>query len=148
MKSDMERGFASEEKFAKEKQKRKVTSSLGHLFFLRLVMNIYNERNVKVKQIIREILEGKFRYDNDSLNFSCPSIEMSIQAGECKEDSFIIYGQEGILTEGYIISTDLRMECLTASFSGSQDEIFYRVDASESMASSSRHTVSGVSDSI
>ncbi|MBD5454017.1 MAG: hypothetical protein HDR30_06870 [Lachnospiraceae bacterium] len=85
-----------------------------------------------MKQIIREILEGKFRYDNASLDFSCPRIEMSIQAGERKEDSFIIYGPEGVLTEGYVISTDLRMECLTASFSGSQDEIFYRVDASES----------------
>ena len=87
-----------------------------------------------MKQIIREILEGKFRYDNASLDFSCPRIEMSIQAGERKEDSFIIYGPEGILTEGYVISTDLRMECLTASFSGSQDEIFYCVDASESKA--------------
>ncbi|MCM1387027.1 MAG: DUF5717 family protein, partial [Bacillus sp. (in: Bacteria)] len=82
-----------------------------------------------MKQIIREILEGKFRYDNASLNFSCPRIELSMQAGENREGSFVIYGPEGVLTEGYVISTDLRMECLTASFSGSQDEIFYRVDA-------------------
>ena len=53
-----------------------------------------------MKQIIREILEGKFRYDNASLDFSCPRIEMSIQAGERKEDSFTIYGPKGVLTEG------------------------------------------------
>lgn len=91
-------------------------------------------QDTKVKQIIREILEGNFKYDNASLDFSCPEIELSVQAGEMAEGSFTIYGPEGILTEGYVVSSDLRMECLTSSFAGSQDEIFYRVDVSDRKA--------------
>ncbi len=84
-----------------------------------------------MKQIIREILDGNFRVENGSLNFSCPRIDLSVPAGEVFEDSFTVYGPEGVVTEGYVISSDLRVECLTASFRGSQDEIFYRVDTSK-----------------
>lgn len=87
-----------------------------------------------LKQIIREILDGNFKYDNGSLDFSCPRIDLSVQAGETEEGSFTVYGPEGVVTEGYVVSSDLRMECLTPSFGGSRDEIFYRLDASEMKA--------------
>ena len=87
-----------------------------------------------MKQIIRELLDGNFKYDTGTLNFSCTRIELSVQAGETAEGSFILYGPQGAITEGYIVSSDLRMECLSSSFAGSQDEIFYRFDATGSTA--------------
>lgn len=92
------------------------------------------KRGIKLKQIIREILDGNFKYDTGTLNFSCTRIELSVQAGETAEGSFILYGPQGAITEGYIVSSDLRMECLSSSFAGSQDEIFYRFDATGSTA--------------
>lgn len=78
-----------------------------------------------------EILSGNFKFENGSLDFSCPRIELSVQKGTVAEGSFTIYGRQGVVTEGYVVSSDLRMECLTQTFGGSQDEIFYRMDTSE-----------------
>ncbi|MBD5476432.1 MAG: hypothetical protein HDR17_10730 [Lachnospiraceae bacterium] len=82
-----------------------------------------------MRQVIEEILNGKFNFDNASLDFSCPRIEISLHADETAEGSFTVYGPVGRMTEGYAVSSDLRMECVTQSFSGSQDEIHYRFDA-------------------
>lgn len=82
-----------------------------------------------MRQVIEEILNGKFNFDNGSLDFSCPRIEISLHADETVEDFFTVYGPTGRMTEGYVVSSDLRMECVTQSFSGSQDEIHYRFDA-------------------
>ncbi|MDE7275689.1 MAG: hypothetical protein K2N98_02360, partial [Lachnospiraceae bacterium] len=89
---------------------------------------------MKLKQIIREILDGNFKYENNTLDFSCPRVELSVQAGETAEGSFVLYGAKNVVTEGYIVSSDLRMACLASTFGGSQDEIFYRFDASGSAA--------------
>lgn len=88
----------------------------------------------RLKQVIEEILDGNFRYDNGSLDFSCPRVELSVKAGSEAEGSFTVYGPQGVVTEGYVVSSDLRMRCITQSFSGSQDEIFYRVDAKQAEA--------------
>lgn len=77
-----------------------------------------------------EILDGNFKFDNGSLDFSCPRIELSVKQGSVAEGSFTIYGPQGVVTEGYVVSSDLRMECLTQTFGGSQDEILYRMDTS------------------
>ena len=89
---------------------------------------------MKLKQIIREILDGNFKYENNTLDFSCPRVELSVQAGETAEGSFVLSGAKNVVTEGYIVSSDLRMACLASTFGGSQDEIFYRFDASGSAA--------------
>lgn len=81
-----------------------------------------------MKQIIQEILEGNFRTDNTSLSFSCPRIDISASLDSIQEGSFTIYGPEGCVTKGRVISSDFCMECLTPEFSGIQDEIYYRVD--------------------
>ena len=82
-----------------------------------------------VRQVIEEILNGKFNFDSGSLDFSCPRIELSLHADEIVEDFFTVYGPEGHMTEGYVVSSDLRMECITNGFGGSRDEIHYRFDA-------------------
>lgn len=84
-----------------------------------------------MRQIIQEILEGNFRADNTSLSFSCPRIDISMAPDSVQEGSFTIYGPEGFVTEGRVISSDLRMECLTPEFTGIQDEIYYRIDTTD-----------------
>ena len=82
-----------------------------------------------MRQAAEEILNGKFNVDNGSLDFSCPRIDISLHADTAAEDFFTVYGPAGHMTEGRVVSSDLRMECLTQSFGGSQDEIHYRFDA-------------------
>ncbi|MBD5519754.1 MAG: hypothetical protein HDR03_00710 [Lachnospiraceae bacterium] len=84
-----------------------------------------------MKQIVQEILEGNFRADNTSLNFSCPRIDLTLSPDYIQEGSFTIFGPEGYVTEGKVISSDLRMECLTPTFAGIQDEIYYRIDTTD-----------------
>ena len=83
----------------------------------------------KLKQIVEEILSGKFNWDNGSLDFSCTRLELSVHTDTIEEGSFSIYGPEGKVTEGYVLSSDLRMECITGRFGGSTDEISYRFHA-------------------
>lgn len=82
-----------------------------------------------MRQVIEEIRNGNFNFDNGSLDFSCPRIEMSLLTDTVEEGSFSIYGPEGRVTEGYVVSSDLRMECITRGFGGSEDEILYRFDS-------------------
>ena len=82
-----------------------------------------------MRQAVEEILNGKFNVDNGSLDFSCPRIDLSLYADTVTEDFFTVYGPEGHMTEGYVVSSDLRMECLTQSFGGSRDEIHFRFDS-------------------
>lgn len=82
-----------------------------------------------MKQAVEEILNGKFNIGGGPLDFSCPRVELTLCAGETTEGSFTVYGRAGCVTQGYVVSTNLRMECLTDSFGGSQDEIRYRFRA-------------------
>ena len=82
-----------------------------------------------MRQVVEEILNGKFNVDNGSLDFSCPRIDISLHADAVAEDFFTVYGPAGCVTEGYVVSSDLRMECTPQSFNGSQDEIHYRFDS-------------------
>lgn len=79
-----------------------------------------------MQEIIGQILEGSFDYEKGSLDFSCAKIELSVKKGEWQEGAFRIYGPSGLFTNGMVTSTDWRMECLTAEFSGEDQEIFYR----------------------
>ncbi len=82
-----------------------------------------------MRQAVEEILNGKFHDGGGALDFSCGRIELSLCADTAAEGSFAVYGPEGHAAEGWVTSTDLRMECLTQTFGGNQDEIRYRFDA-------------------
>jgi len=79
--------------------------------------------------VVDEILDGKFHVEDGSLEFSCPRVTLSLQADAACEGSFFVYGPEGVVTEGEVSASDLRMECTSTRFSGSEDEIFYRFHA-------------------
>ena len=78
-----------------------------------------------MQKIIDQILEGNFDYGNGSLDFSCSKIEITLHSGEIYEGSFRIFSSQGIYANGSVISSDLRMECLTEEFAG-DEEIIYR----------------------
>lgn len=81
---------------------------------------------MQMQEIISQILEGNFEYGKGSLDFSCAKIELSIEAGEEREGSFHIYAPEGKPANGWVTSSDWRMECLTGDFAGGEEEICYR----------------------
>ncbi|MCM1112456.1 MAG: DUF5717 family protein [Muribaculum sp.] len=76
--------------------------------------------------IVDGILEGKYDYENGSLDFSCTKLELTMCKGEVQEGCFHVYSSGDGFTQGYVITTDMRMECLTPQFAGSGEEIFYR----------------------
>ena len=78
-----------------------------------------------MQKIINQILEGNFDYENGSLDFSCSKIEIAIKQGQQYEGSFRIYAARGAYAGGTVISSDLRMECLTEEFTGEESEIFF-----------------------
>ncbi len=78
-----------------------------------------------MQESIDRILEGNFDYENGSLDFSYAKVEISIPAGGVFEGTFRVRSTPGCLTNGYIHTTDLRMECLTPSFSGIDEEIAF-----------------------
>ncbi|MBQ6887890.1 MAG: hypothetical protein IJN54_10295 [Lachnospiraceae bacterium] len=79
-----------------------------------------------MNQIIDRLLNGDFDYERGSLDFSCPRLELVINKGEILEDCFTVYGFPNKLTKGYITTSDMRMECLTPEFAGSEEQIRYR----------------------
>lgn len=78
-----------------------------------------------MQEIINQIAEENFDYENGSLDFSCTKIEISLHEGERFEGSFRIYGDQGQFTNGRVLSSDLRMECLTREFVGCDEEILF-----------------------
>ncbi len=75
--------------------------------------------------IVNQILEGKYDYENGSLDFSCVKLELTMHKGEVCEGSFHVYSREDAFTHGFVSSTDMRMECLTSEFTGSAEEISF-----------------------
>ncbi len=79
-----------------------------------------------MQELIERISQGNFDYENGSLDFSCTKIELTLSKGTTYEGSFHITSIPGRITEGYVVTSDLRMECQTPEFSGSGAEIAYR----------------------
>lgn len=80
----------------------------------------------EMQKIINRILEGNFDYEDGSLDFSCSKVEITLQKGELFEGSFQIFSAPGKFTTGMVTSSDLRMECLTTEFVGTEETISYR----------------------
>lgn len=78
-----------------------------------------------MREVIDRILDGKFEYETGELAFSESRIEIHLQAGTDHEGSFRLIGKAGHVTNGYIYTSDSRMECLTREFFGTGEEIGY-----------------------
>lgn len=75
---------------------------------------------------MEQISEGNFNYEKGSLDFSCSKVALDIQQGEVVEGSFLIYNATPCNTTGTILTSDIRMECLSTEFVGNKAEITYR----------------------
>ena len=82
-----------------------------------------------MKEIVEQLLKGKYFYAERSLDFSTPRIELYLGAGETVEGTFTIFGPEERLLVGEISSTEIRIQVITQSFSGTPYEASYRFDA-------------------
>lgn len=76
--------------------------------------------------MIDQVLKGNFDYENGSLDFSCTKIELTLKKGEQREGTFRILSTPGQFTNGLVIPSDFRMECLTEEFTGCDEEISFR----------------------
>lgn len=65
--------------------------------------------------------------ENGYLEFSCQSLEFSVNQGELIQDSFVIYAGS-VDAEGDIYSSDTRMQVLTSHFGGEEAVIEYSFD--------------------
>ena len=74
---------------------------------------------------LAQILEGNFDYENGSLDFSCSKIDICLRGERTYEGSFRIFAPTGKYTTGQVTSSDLRMECITAEFVGTDEEISF-----------------------
>ena len=81
-----------------------------------------------MREIIDQLLQGKYTYSQRSLDFSTARIELSIIPGELVEGSFTIFGPENVPTYGVVSTSEIRMNILTEEFSGSPYEFAYRFD--------------------
>lgn len=75
---------------------------------------------------MEQISEGNFNCEKGSLDFSCSKVALVIPQESVFEGSFFINNVTPCYTTGTILTTDLRMECLTAEFVGNNAEIAYR----------------------
>ncbi len=76
-----------------------------------------------MQDTINRILDGNFEVNQSSLSFSCTKLECVISQRVDYEGAFRIKSEPGSYTDGRIYSTDIRMECLTPTFSGNDEEI-------------------------
>lgn len=75
--------------------------------------------------IIDQILEGKYDYENCSLDFSCAKVEITIHRGDVFEGSFHVSATGEFFTQGFVSASDLRMECVTTEITGRTEEVFF-----------------------
>ncbi len=76
-----------------------------------------------MRRTIDRILEGKFEYESGGLEFSVSRVEITLRPGEDYEGSFTVTGRTDRVTEGFLYTSDSRMECLASRFSGASEEI-------------------------
>lgn len=82
-----------------------------------------------MKEIVDRILNGKFEYERDALDFSSTRIEITMHPDEEYMGSFFVSCAPGKLTEGYVCCYENRMTVLTDTFSGTKAEIGYSFSA-------------------
>ncbi len=79
-----------------------------------------------MRQMLERVLEENFEGGQGSLEFSCSEVALILAPGALYEGAFAVYAVGEGETEGCVLTTDPRMECLTGRFQGSEDYIGYR----------------------
>ncbi len=79
-----------------------------------------------MREIVDRLLKGQYEYEEKSLDFSIPRVELTMGPDETIEGSFTIFGPENRPVSGIVTTSDLRMEIITGEFSGSPYEISFK----------------------
>ena len=84
-----------------------------------------------MKRAVLSVLEENYAFEDNkgSLDFSCNVIEMTFDKAEQREGTFQIKNISKTPMEGYILSNNMRMQCLTPIFRGEEAEITYCFDS-------------------
>lgn len=82
-----------------------------------------------MRKMRERIMADGWRRVKGSLSFSLKQLELFPSPDEKVEGSFEITGEDESVPEGFVRSSDERMQCLTPYFCGSRDTIEYRFDA-------------------
>lgn len=84
-----------------------------------------------MKRAVLSMLEENYAFENNkgSLDFSCNIIEMTFDKSEQRKGTFQIKNVAETPMEGYILSDNMRMQCLTPIFRGESAEITYCFDS-------------------
>ena len=77
-------------------------------------------------EILDVIREEKMEFQKEKLlfvkgNVSLDKLKLTLSAGEVFRDSFMIQIPEDCYTYGYVSSSDVRMECITGKFTGTEE---------------------------
>lgn len=76
-----------------------------------------------MRSVLEEIRKGQFHKIREGLTFSEDRLELTVKKDESLEGTFSIYADGGKPAEGYVLSTELRMECLVKEFFSVEEEI-------------------------
>ena len=83
-----------------------------------------------MSKTIERLLHGQFSYETGFLRFSEERLQLDLLPGEVSEGEFHIEGPQRGLVEGRVTSSEVRMQVITPDFSGAEDSVSYRFDAS------------------
>ncbi|MGN0483308.1 MAG: DUF5717 family protein [Lachnospiraceae bacterium] len=75
---------------------------------------------------IEELARGQFNYDRPVVELSVEKIELNVPLGQCCTGEFQINSLNRVPIEGQIFSSNGRMECKIARFSGTQVRVKYK----------------------
>ena len=78
-----------------------------------------------MRDIVGGILKGNYIHFSGALNFSVTRVEIEVSCDCDYEGSFKVFTSEGGAMQGYVLSTDMRMEVLTKEIAGVEDSISY-----------------------
>ncbi|MDO5574271.1 MAG: DUF5717 family protein [bacterium] len=82
-----------------------------------------------MREIVDQLVNGFFEYENRKLTISESKIETSLHADEIYRGSFHITNVDGVLIKGYLYSSDARMHLVTKEFEDADTEIMYEYSA-------------------
>lgn len=80
-------------------------------------------------KILDLYISEQFQYEKDSLDFSCSTIEISIQKDEMIQGSFQVTCSNEPQTEGYIYASNSRMKYQPMKLTGKTTEVFYEFNS-------------------
>ncbi len=82
-----------------------------------------------MRDIVSNILNGNYIQSSSALNYSVAKVETDLSYDCDYEGSFRVYTTDGSAMQGWVVSSDQRMEILTPEVTGAETEVGYHFHA-------------------